>query len=428
VKVRHLVVAGVAAALALSGCGSSSGNNSSSNTGGGKKTLKVWLMNGSAPQTVVDAVNAEFTKAHPNVDVKVELQQWDGIVEKVSTALASDTPPDVLEMGNTQDLKFAASGGLLDLTSKKTSIDTSSSWLAGLEQPGTLDGKLYGVPYYAGARAVIYNKDLFQQAGITAAPTSRDELSADLQKLQAKFGSDPQFSAIYFPGKYWYGSLPFIWDEGGDLAVKDGSKWKGNLDSSQSVAGLNWLKDTVSKYSKAPKDGDETTDAAAFETGKVGMILDPGWQIGVITKDKPELKDKIGAFAVPSKSAGKDAPNFLGGSNLGISQASKNQNLALDWLKIATGKTIQTQFANEGGVIPNSVDALSGVNRTDPLVSVFDKAAKTSKSTPASPNWANVESGTVLQDMLVSIFSGQSSVQDAAKKASDAITDTLNKS
>src|SRR5216117_3591661 len=107
VKVRHLVVAGVAAALALSGCGSSSGNNSSS-TGGGKKTLKVWLMNGSAPQSVVDAVNAEFNKAHPNVDVKVELQQWDGIVEKVSTALASDTPPDVLEMGNTQDLKFAA--------------------------------------------------------------------------------------------------------------------------------------------------------------------------------------------------------------------------------------------------------------------------------------------------------------------------------
>jgi len=194
------------------------------------------------------------------------------------------------------------------------------------------------------------------------------------------------------------------------------------------VAGLNWLKDTVSKYSKAPKDGDETTDAAAFETGKVGMILDPGWQIGVITKDKPELKDKIGAFAVPSKNAGKDAPNFLGGSNLGISAASKNQDLALDWLKIAAGKTIQTQFANEGGVIPNSVDALSGVNRTDPLVGVFDKAAKTSKSTPASPNWANVESGTVLQDMLVSIFSGQSSVQDAAKKASDAITETLNKS
>jgi len=331
-------------------------------------------------------------------------------------------------MGNTQDLKFAASGGLLDLTSKKGSIDTSSSWLAGLEQPGTLDGKLYGVPYYAGARAVIYNKDLFQQAGITAPPTSRDELTADLQKLQAKFGSDPQFSAVYFPGKYWYGALPFIWDEGGDLAVKDGSKWKGNLDSSQSVAGLNWLKDTVSKYSKAPKDGDETTDAAAFETGKVGMILDPGWQIGVITKDKPELKDKIGAFAVPSKNAGKDAPNFLGGSNLGISAASKNQDLALDWLKIAAGKTIQTQFANEGGVIPNSVDALSGVNRTDPLLAVFDKAAKTSKSTPASPNWANVESGTVLQDMLVSIFSGQSSVQDAAKKASDAITETLNKS
>ena len=155
------------------------------------------------------------------------------------------------------------------------------------------------------------------------------------------------------------------------------------------------------------------------------MIIDAGWKVGTVKKNKPALKGQIGVFALPSKTAGKTAPVFLGGSNLAISAGSDAQDLAYDWVKILAGTKAQTDLATTGGVIPNSTSLLS-LHAKDPVLSVFDAAAKNSRSTPATPKWANVESGTVLQDMLVAIFSGKKSVADATKDASEAITKTLN--
>ena len=67
-------------------------------------------MEASAPPAVVDAVNAEWKKAHPNDTVKVELQQWNNITTKLDAAFAGSSPPDVVELGNTLVSKYAAAG------------------------------------------------------------------------------------------------------------------------------------------------------------------------------------------------------------------------------------------------------------------------------------------------------------------------------
>ena len=428
-NLRTAALAGVAAVLVTAGaagCGDDSPGPAAAGPETQPKDITVWLMNGSAPDSVIKAVNADFAAKYPNTKVNVEIQQWDGIQEKTTTALAGNNPPDVLEIGNTLVSKFAESGGLRDLTDKKADLG-GDAWLQGLSDAGTLDGKLYGVPYYAGNRAVIYRKDLFAQAGVTSPPTDRASFVAAAEKLQGKFGSDPRFSALYFPGQYWYAALPFVWDEGGDVAVKDGDQWKGALDTPQAQAGLSWLKDVVTKYSKAPVNGNENDNdpAVPLGEGKAAMIIDPGWKVGVVTKAKPALKNQIGVFAIPGKSADKTAPVFLGGSNLAISEGSDAGELGYEWLKLLAGTKAQTQLATEGGVIPNSTDLLD-LHAKDPILSVFDTAARNSKFTPTTPKWANVESSTILQDMLVSIFSGKKSVADATKDASDAITKTLN--
>jgi N,N'-diacetylchitobiose transport system substrate-binding protein len=188
---------------------------------------------------------------------------------------------------------------------------------------------------------------------------------------------------------------------------------------------LTYLKGIVDKYSRAPKDGDETTDKDAFGQGKAAMIIDPGWMVGTISQEHPELKSKIGVFPVPGKTAEQTAPVFLGGSTLSVAAGSDARDAAYDWVKILAGKQIQTKLATEGGVIPNSVDLLD-VHKNDPILSVFDQAAKNSRFTPSTPNWATVESSTILQDMLVQIFTGKASVADATESASAAITDKLN--
>jgi N,N'-diacetylchitobiose transport system substrate-binding protein len=418
-----VTVASVAVALIAAACGgtSSETNNPSSQTG----TLTVWLMNGSAPQTVIDEVNADFKVKYPNVTVKVEIQQWGDIGTKLDTAFGGSTPPDVVELGNTLVAKYAAAGALEDITGKKTSFDNASTWLQSLTDSCTVNGKLYCVPYYAGSRAIIYRKDFFASAGVTP-PDSLDSLLTAGQKLMAAHSSDPNFSALYFPGKYWYAALPFVWDFGGDIATQSGGKWQGSLNSSNAQQGLTTLSTLVSSLSRADKSGDEAKQDAAFAQGHVAMIIANGWEVGVILDPKagnPALKDQLGAFPIPSHNAGQSAPVFLGGSDLGVAAKSKHLDLANAWVQMLTGNKHMAEMATVGGVIPNNTSMLNlgtGINTT------FYNAAKNSKFVPNSQNWAGVENANVLPDMLVKIFTKQQSIPDASKAASDRITTILN--
>jgi len=423
VRFKTLPVALFGALLAVAGCSSSS-NTPAQESG----TLTVWLMNGSAPQSVVDGVNADFNAKHPNVKVDIQIQQWSDVTTKLDTAYAGSTPPDVVELGNTLVAKYAAAGALEDITSKKGSFEGSASWLQSLTESCTYGGKLYCVPYYAGSRAVIYRKDMFSAAGITNAPASIDELQTDGQKLMDANKSDSNFSALYFPGKYWYAAAPFVWDFGGDIATQSGGQWKGSLDSSQAQQGLTTLKGLVDKLSRADKTGDEAKQDQAFAQGHIAMIIANGWEVGQVIDPKvgdPSLKDKLGVFPIPSHTAGKTAPVFLGGSDLGISAKSKMQGLAQEWVKLLAGVKFQTQMATVGQVIPNNTTLLD-LNANNPLLGTFATAAKNSRFVPNSPNWANVESANVLQDMLVTIFTGKQTIPAATSAASSQVAQILN--
>jgi N,N'-diacetylchitobiose transport system substrate-binding protein len=410
------------ASLVVAACGSSS-----STSGQESGTLTIWLMNGSAPTQVIDGVNADFKAQHPNVTVNVQIQQWSDVTTKLDTAFAGSAPPDVMELGNTLVAKYAATGALADITSQKSNFENSGTWLQSLTDSCTYQGKLYCVPYYAGSRAVIYRKDMFAAAGATV-PTSMDDLLAQGQKLMAKYGSDPKFSALYFPGKYWYAAAPFVWDFGGDIATQSGGQWQGAINSDASQQGLSTLKNITSQLSRADKTGDELKQDQAFAQGHIAMIIANGWEVGVITSGNggdPKLADKLGAFPIPSHVAGQTAPVFLGGSDLGISAKSQHQALAREWVGLLGGSKFQSQMVTVGGVIPNTT---SLVSLSSGLPAIFAQAAKNSRFTPNSPNWANVESANVLQNMLVAIFTGNQSIADATKAASAKITQILNAS
>ncbi len=421
-KVRKVWVStlALATAIAAAACG---GGASTTNTESG--TLTVWLMDGSAPASVVDGTNADFKVKYPNVTVKVELQKWGEIGTKLDTGFAGSNPPDVVELGNTLVAKYAAAGALEDISGKKSTFDNSGTWLQSLTDSCTVSGKLYCVPYYAGSRAIIYRKDMFASAGVQP-PDSIDGLLTVGQKLMAANSSDPNFSALYFPGKYWYAALPFIWDSGGDIATQSGGKWQGSLSSSGSQQGLTTLSKLVSSLSKADKTGDEAKQDAAFAQGHIAMIIANGWEVGVITDPKagdPKLADKLGAFPIPSSKAGQTAPVFLGGSDLGVAKKSTHQNLANAWVATLTGNKHMTEMATVGGVIPNTTSMLNlgtGIN------AVFYGAAKNSRFVPNSQNWASVENANVIPDMLVKIFTKQMPIPDATKSASDKITTLLN--
>jgi N,N'-diacetylchitobiose transport system substrate-binding protein len=386
--------------------------------------IRLWLNGGDTPDEMVEYAITEFTKIHPDVKVTFERQQWTGIVEKLTTSLSSSDSPDVIELGNTQAQAFEAAGALTDLTDKKDELG-GDDLLQSLVEAGTYDGQFFAVPYYAGARVMLYRKDLFEASGLTV-PTTIDEMLAAATKLKADNVGTANFSGMYLPGKNWFATLPFVWEHGGDIATQDGDTWTGTLSSAESVAGLTQYQQFVQESSGAPTDGDDSKDYIAFCNGEVGMMPAPGWKPGqIINPDDgcPDMEDNIGAFAMPGLSAGTTSPAFLGGSNLAISANSEHPDLAYELLQILASAEYQQQFA-ERGTIPALKSLLGSISGSEGAVAQA-KAAENSRFVPSSENWAAVEASSILPDMAVAIASG-GDVQAEAERADAAIEEILN--
>ena len=169
--------------------------------------------------------------------MKVTYLPWGKHLGKLDAALAAGKAPDVTEMGNTEMTKYMAAGAFSMLSA--SSFDNSKTWLGALQQSARFGGKLYGVPYYASARAAIVRTDYWKGAGVSKLPpTTLGEFYSDGLKLMEKYGKkDPNFSALYFPGQNWYAATSWVYDFGGSIAVRSGGAWKGNLNSPKSIAG-----------------------------------------------------------------------------------------------------------------------------------------------------------------------------------------------
>jgi len=402
---------GLAAALALTACSSGSGGGSSSSIGtpnGKGKTITVWSMTGDLSTPTLDAINKEFTK-QTGAKVNVQTQQWSGIGTKITTALSTSTPPDVVDLGNTDVASFASSGGLLDLTANKSELEAGQTWLSGLEAPAEVGGKLYAVPSFAGDRVVLYNKTMWAAAGITSAPTTYAQLTADLDKVKAK-NSAPDFSAMYFPGQYWYAGMGFVWDAGGAIASGSGSNWKGAFSSAAAQQGLSDFKTFQNTYSDVASrtlNTDTPSQDTILADGQASAIVASSWEIGTVEATKKLSASDLGTFPFPGKS-GKNQPVFLGGSDWGIAAKSKNAALAKAWVKIAASPSIQNTYVfGHDGWIPNSVEAsAAAATKAAPIDAPFFTAAKISNPTPAAAGWLTIEGDNSITEFFQNVATG----------------------
>jgi N,N'-diacetylchitobiose transport system substrate-binding protein len=379
-------------------------------------SITVWLQtdaNKDNWKAIIAAATADFQRQHPGVAVDVQFQTWGSHLQKFDATLAGGNAPDVIEMGNTEMAKYMGAGAFQDLTSDRASFANSSTWLDGLAAQGRLEGKTFGVPYYAGARVVTYRTDLFKKAGIKT-PTSLAEYTAAARKLGRQQG-DRRFSPVYVAGTDWYVAMGFVYDFGGAIAQKVSGKWKGTLASPRSVAGLTAFKNFFLAASRASKTTDEThpNPYDVYAQGNAGSMLGPGWYTCCVG-DK--YKGSTAQFVMPSHTKGQPMPGFLGGSLLAV-PVGANRSLAVDWIKAYTSNQSMTALRAIGN-IPNTTSLLGNT--------VAERAAKRSWFVPTAKNWVNVENGNILRNMLAQILTGKLTIRQAAQAASDNITSVLN--
>jgi N,N'-diacetylchitobiose transport system substrate-binding protein len=378
--------------------------------------ITVWLQTDAQKpewESIINAAPAQFQKQHPGVNVDVQYQTWGDHLKKFDATLAGGDAPDVIEMGNTEMTKYMAAGAFQDLSSQKGSFPNSSTWLQGLAAAGVYNGKLFGVPYYAGSRVVTYRTDLFKKAKIKV-PTSLAQYTLAAKKLGA-MDKDKGFSPVYVAGTDWYVAMGFVYDFGGSIAKQVGKRWSGQLASPASVAGLTAYKNFFLASSRASKTTDEThpNPYDVYAQGKVASMIGPGWFTCCVGK---KYTKTTGQFVMPGHTAGQPMPGFLGGSILAV-PVGGDKTLGADWIKAYTSNASMTALRALGN-IPNTTSLLGK--------SVNERAAARSWFVPTSKNWVNVENGNILRNMLQQILTGKLTVKQAAQSASDNITRVLN--
>lgn len=403
-------------AAALSACSSPSGSAS----GDGRTTVDVWLMRDSVSAAFRKEFTADFAERHPEIDVKIQIQEWDGIGQKITAALASNDAPDVIEAGNTQVAQYAESGGLLDLTDRKDELN-GADWLSGLAEPGAYEGKQYGIPYYAANRVVIYRTDLFEQAGIDAKGITTREQWIDATTRLNQGGTQ----GIYLPGQMWYALAGFIWDEGGDLAAESGGKWSGALDTPEALRGMAFYK-KLQALGNGPKDSDEDDppQADVMAAGKTAQVISTPGGANVIMEKNPELKGRLAFFPIPGKTADTPGAVFTGGSDLVVPAASAHPEEAVTFIKELTGDTWQKKLAVAMSYVPNRTSLASAV-ADDPGAAAMAVGAANGRATPNTPGWAAVEAENPIKDYMTAVLTGRDPAKEAAKASQD-ITRAMN--
>lgn len=403
----------LAAVGLLAGCGLLPGSS------GDEEVLDVWLMRFSASDGFVEAAVEEFERRHDGVTVEVTLQDWEGVGDKVTEALTSGEPPDVIEVGTTQVAQYAELDALHNLTSRVIDLD-GYDWLPALAETGRVKGNQFGVPYYAANRVVIHRTDLFAEAGLTEPPATREEWLAQTAALD-----EGEQQGIYLPGQNWYVLAGFVWDEGGDLAVHSGGAWRGALDTPEARAGMEFYAE-LQALGDGPPDVDEATphQDEIFAEGDVAQLIATPSAVRSIAELNPDLADVLGSFPIPGTTADAPGAVFTGGSHLVIPADTGRFTAAYDFVKLLTSDPWQAELAAEMGYVPNRT-TLAHVVEDDPAAAAMVEAAtRAGRAPPQAPHWGAVEADNPIKDYQTAVLTG-ADPDAAGREASVALTALL---
>ncbi|MCS6712192.1 sugar ABC transporter substrate-binding protein [Brachybacterium sp. EF45031] len=411
------------AALTLAACGGSGGSAGSgadpTDTEANKgKTLTLWIMEGTNAKTdeYVEALKQAFTE-RTGATLDVQVQPWDGAHDKFVTAMSGGTGPDVAEVGTTWTPEFADAGGLDDLTDDIKAAGLDADLVPGLVEAGTLDGRLYGMPWYAGVRSILANKEILDAAGVNQQPASWDDLLNMITTLKQK---NPDLIPFPVPGASLFAMMPFVWGAGGEIATQDGDAWKAAINQPPAVEGLQFYADLALKHNSstpAASTWKETDSLAAFTQGDVAMFVTGSWVPATVKQDNPELAEKLVAFTIPAKDSAV-AGSFLGGSHLCRFTETKEPELAFELIKLMATGDFATRWATETNFFPGSQEALDQVvSEGDEITKVFaQQMSEGGTSVPVTPAWGQIEGKKTLPTLLTKILGG-TPVQQAADEA-----------
>ncbi|MFC5823838.1 ABC transporter substrate-binding protein [Nonomuraea insulae] len=401
------------AALLATACG----GGEQAGTGAQEKVTLSYGVWDVTQQAVMQELAAEFTKAHPNIAVNVQLTPWVDYWTKMKAAVTGGAAPDVFWM-NGPNFQLYASNGVIKPIEEQ--VDTSV-YPKALVDLYTYEGKLYGLPKDMDTVGVWYNKTLFDQAKVKypAADWTWDDFKETAAKItDAKKGVYAVGAELTSFQEYQYNT---IYQAGGYVISPDGKK--SGYDDPKTIEGLKFWTDLIAaKQSPDLKTMTDTAPLQLFEAGKLAMYWGGSWNVAEFGKND-YTKDKVDVAALPKGE--KQATIIHGVANV-MSAKTEHPAEALEFVKFLGAKPA-ADILGKKGPIPAYNGTQSDWVSAHPewKLQTFLDAVSYAVPYPVSKNTAAWQEAELTH--LTKAWTGEVPVQQAAANLATGMNDLLAK-
>ena len=385
------VSAGTVAALVMAACGGGGDDASDEQSappafsGNATGALSAW---GFENADDVGTSRLDYAKSQlSGVDIKIDATAFDA--QKFTTRAAGGDIPDVVQMDRRYVATYAAQGLIkpLDGCFSANNLDPSSTYYPSVVKDVTYDGHVWAVPQFFQPPAIIVNKRVMAEAGVTAEEidTSKpDALLAAIEKMYKASGNNP--TTLGFDPVATGQPELWILGFGGQLVDDQGKPTLDNPKNAEVLAMLKRIEDAQGGYAKVKSftdSFDSFGDKNQYVTDKVGAQVNAQWYVNVLTP----YVDKVDISAVPFRGADGQPFTTASGSSFVIPDKAKNPDAACQWAVkltsqeawLAAGKARDAKIKKTPGAINTGL--FTGSPAADKEI---QGSCKSSRTTPDS--------------------------------------------
>ncbi len=355
--------------------------------------IRFWVF--GAEGDIVEQLLPDFERENPDIRVRVQKIPWTAAHEKLLTAYASNSLPDVFQLGNTWIPEFHMLDAieLIDSHVDTSVVIDAGDYFEGIWVTNIIDGELYGIPWYVDTRVLFYRKDILHDAGFSKPPRTWEELYTLSKRIKQNAGTEERY-AILLPTNEWVPPVLFGLQTGSSLLRDDGQY--GNFSGEEFQTAFEYY----TRYfheGLAPVGITQVTNIyQGLTEGFFAMYITGPWNVGEFRRRLPEhMQDNWGTAPLPGPDPDgiRDTPgvSMAGGASLVMSAGSPHHEKAWRLIEFFSRTDIQIRFNQLSGNLPSRLSAWeeSGI-KEDVHIRAFYEQLPHVVPLPQVPEWEQI--------------------------------------
>ena len=386
--------------------------------------LEFWAI-GSEVEIIGEMFD-EFRRENPDIDLRVQQIPWLAAHEKLLTAFAGDATPDVCQLGNTWIPEFGSLDALepLDAYIQRSHSIDERDYFSGLWKTNQLDGKVFGIPWYADTRLLFYRKDMLAQAGWSQPPRTWDDWLAAMRDVKRKV--NPNGYAILMPTNEWE-HLTILGLQTGSEMLRDDGRFA-NFNAPQFRQALEFYARVFDEGLAPPLSNTQISNYwEEFGRGYFAMYITGPWNLGEFRRRLPaDLQDKWATAPLPRPNAAKFSVSQAGGSGLAIFSRSKHKEAAWRLVEFLSRSEQSVRLYKLTGNLPPRESAWKlGRLEDDPPVRAFHEQLEHVVPLPRVPEWEQITTRIIRAGQAV--IARKKTVEEALADLDQQVDELLGK-